>query len=166
MGQCDDRRVSVTVLGEPGKAWPSSPWEGLGKSSGEGAAGLPAQALVEDELGHGRWGVIPVGHAARAAWSHSGGRRQADRLGHRAAIEAHDRDHRRRRRLALRRAARGRAPAGVHSVLRFGSSTFYIRTTTASDAAFGLVRNELKQLDATMPVYEMKTVEGQLDETL
>ena len=47
-----------------------------------------------------------------------------------------------------------------------GSSAFYIRTTTASDAAFGLVRNELKQLDATMPVYEMKTLEGQLDETL
>ena len=25
-------------------------------------AGLPAQALIEDELGHGRWGLIPVGH--------------------------------------------------------------------------------------------------------
>ena len=29
-----------------------------------------------------------------------------------------------------------------------------------------LIRNEVKQLDASMPVYEMKTVEGQLDETL
>ena len=47
-----------------------------------------------------------------------------------------------------------------------GSSAFYVRTTTSSDSAFGLVRNELKQLDATMPVYEMKTLEGQLDETL
>jgi ABC-type antimicrobial peptide transport system permease subunit len=28
------------------------------------------------------------------------------------------------------------------------------------------VRNEVKQLDPAMPVYEMKTVEGQLDETL
>lgn len=25
-------------------------------------AGLPAQALVEDELGHRRWGLIPVGY--------------------------------------------------------------------------------------------------------
>ena len=28
------------------------------------------------------------------------------------------------------------------------------------------MRNEVKQLDATMPVYELKTVEAQLDETL
>jgi hypothetical protein len=33
----DDTRVSVTVLGEPGKAWPSSLWEGLGKHSGKNA---------------------------------------------------------------------------------------------------------------------------------
>ena len=29
-----------------------------------------------------------------------------------------------------------------------------------------MVRNEVRQLDSSMPVYEMKTVEGQLDETL
>ena len=29
-----------------------------------------------------------------------------------------------------------------------------------------MLRNEVKQLDAAMPVYEMKTVESQLDETL
>ncbi len=47
-----------------------------------------------------------------------------------------------------------------------GSSTFYVRTTEASSAAFGIVRNEVRQLDAAMPVYDLKTLEGQLDETL
>jgi putative ABC transport system permease protein len=47
-----------------------------------------------------------------------------------------------------------------------GSSVFYMRTHTASSAAYGLIRNELRQLDAAMPVYGMKTLEGQLDETL
>ncbi len=42
----------------------------------------------------------------------------------------------------------------------------YVRTATASSAAFALARRLLKQLDPTMPVYQMKTVEGQLDETL
>ena len=47
-----------------------------------------------------------------------------------------------------------------------GSSTFYVRTATSSSSAFALIRNEVKQLDASMPVYAIKTVEGQLDETL
>ena len=29
-----------------------------------------------------------------------------------------------------------------------------------------MIRNEVKRLDASMPVYDMKTVQGQLDETL
>ncbi len=33
-------------------------------------------------------------------------------------------------------------------------------------SAYGVLRNEVKQLDASMPVYEMKTLEAQLDETL
>ena len=33
-------------------------------------------------------------------------------------------------------------------------------------APTAIVRNEVKQLDASMPVYEMKTLEAQLDETL
>ena len=37
------------------------------------------------------------------------------------------------------------------------SATFYVRTQTGSSAAFALIRNEVKQLDASMPVYEMKT---------
>ena len=47
-----------------------------------------------------------------------------------------------------------------------GSAAFYVRTTTGSASAYGVVRNEVKQLDAAMPVYEMKTLEAQLDETL
>jgi len=47
-----------------------------------------------------------------------------------------------------------------------GSVVFYVRTYNSSSAAYGLIRNEVKQLDSAMPVYSMKTVEGQLDETL
>jgi predicted permease len=47
-----------------------------------------------------------------------------------------------------------------------GSSTFYVRTTEASASAFNIIRNEVKRLDAGMPVYDVKTVQGQLDETL
>ena len=46
------------------------------------------------------------------------------------------------------------------------STTFYVRTLTSSAASYNVVRNEVKQLDATMPVYELKTLEAQLDETL
>jgi predicted permease len=45
-------------------------------------------------------------------------------------------------------------------------AAFYVRTQTPSSTAYALVRNEVKQLDSSIPVYEMKTVEGQLDETL
>ena len=47
-----------------------------------------------------------------------------------------------------------------------GGVTFYLRTTDASSGAFNLVRNEVKRLDAGMPVFDMKTLQGQLDETL
>ena len=47
-----------------------------------------------------------------------------------------------------------------------GGVAFYVRTTEASAGAFNLIRNEVKRLDAAMPVYDMKTVQGQLDETL
>jgi predicted permease len=46
------------------------------------------------------------------------------------------------------------------------SAAFYVRTQTPSGTASAVVRNEVKQLDPAMPVYEMKTLEGQLDETL
>jgi predicted permease len=47
-----------------------------------------------------------------------------------------------------------------------GSAVFYVRAQTGSSAAYGIVRNEVRQLDASMPVYGLKTVERQLDETL
>jgi predicted permease len=47
-----------------------------------------------------------------------------------------------------------------------GSQVFYVRTTSASSSAYGLVRNEVKQLNSSMPVYDMKSLETQLDETL
>ena len=46
------------------------------------------------------------------------------------------------------------------------SATFYVRTTEASAGAFNLIRSEVKRLDAAMPVYDVKTLQGQLDETL
>lgn len=46
------------------------------------------------------------------------------------------------------------------------SATFYVRTTQASAGAFNLIRGEVKRLDAAMPVYDVKTLQGQLDETL
>ncbi len=45
-------------------------------------------------------------------------------------------------------------------------ATFYVRTQNASASAFTQIRGELRTLDAGIPVYAMKTVEGQLDETL
>ncbi len=47
-----------------------------------------------------------------------------------------------------------------------GSAVFYLRTQSASESAFGGVREQVRRLDAGIPVYGMKTVEGQLDETL
>ena len=46
------------------------------------------------------------------------------------------------------------------------STVFYVRTQTSSADIFTAVRNEVRQLDGGIPVYAMKTVEGQLDETL
>jgi predicted permease len=46
------------------------------------------------------------------------------------------------------------------------SAAFYVRTRTASSSAYALIRNEVKQLDAAMPVYQLKTLESQLDQTL
>jgi predicted permease len=47
-----------------------------------------------------------------------------------------------------------------------GGVTFYVRTTDSSAAAFTAVRNQVRKLDVSMPVYAMKTLEGQLDERL
>lgn len=46
------------------------------------------------------------------------------------------------------------------------SASFYLRTASASSSAFSLIRNEVRALSDAMPVYELKTLESQLDETL
>jgi predicted permease len=46
------------------------------------------------------------------------------------------------------------------------SVAFYVRTATGSESAYGAMRNEVKKLDASLPVYELKTLEAQLDQTL
>src|SRR4051794_27368445 len=46
------------------------------------------------------------------------------------------------------------------------SAAFYVRMQTGSSAAYSVIRNEVKQIDSAMPVYELKTLESQLDETL
>ena len=46
------------------------------------------------------------------------------------------------------------------------SVAFYVRTATGSESAYAPVRNAVKKLDASLPVYELKTLERQLDETL
>jgi predicted permease len=43
---------------------------------------------------------------------------------------------------------------------------FYVRTSLPSTAAFADVRGQVKNLDGGMPVYELKTLSSQLDETL
>jgi predicted permease len=45
-------------------------------------------------------------------------------------------------------------------------AAFYVRTSADSAAVFAAVRRKVLVLDGTLPVYEMKTLEGQLDETL
>jgi predicted permease len=47
-----------------------------------------------------------------------------------------------------------------------GGSTFYVRTQNRSTTGYNVIRNEVRQLDASMPIYGVKTLEAQLDETL
>jgi predicted permease len=46
------------------------------------------------------------------------------------------------------------------------SAAFYVRTTMASSAAYGAIRQVVRRVDASMPLYQVKTLQGQLDETL
>jgi predicted permease len=46
------------------------------------------------------------------------------------------------------------------------SAAMYVRAQTGSDTAYNLIRSEVRKLDAGMPVYALKTLESQLDETL
>jgi predicted permease len=47
-----------------------------------------------------------------------------------------------------------------------GSATLYVRTTMGSSSAFSLIRREVRAVDRSLPVFETKTVQAQLDETL
>jgi ABC-type antimicrobial peptide transport system permease subunit len=60
---------------------------------------------------------------------------------------------------------------GVHRqvfVPNYGNTsvTYYIRAAMPSSSIYSMIRNEVRALDAGMPVYAMKSVETQLDETL
>jgi len=47
-----------------------------------------------------------------------------------------------------------------------GGVAFYVRAGLGSSSAYGSLRNEVKKLDASMPIYELKTLGDQLDEML
>jgi putative ABC transport system permease protein len=60
---------------------------------------------------------------------------------------------------------------GVHRqvfVPQYGnnSSVFYVRTAVGSKSMYASVRSAVKKLDSALPIYELKTLENQLDETL
>jgi predicted permease len=46
------------------------------------------------------------------------------------------------------------------------SAAFYVRAASASESVYSLIRGEVRALSAGMPVYQLKTLQGQLDETL
>ncbi|MGA3236982.1 MAG: ABC transporter permease [Bryobacteraceae bacterium] len=46
------------------------------------------------------------------------------------------------------------------------STSFYVRTTMDSNAIFAQLRRTIAGIDPAMPVYQMRTLENQLDETL
>jgi predicted permease len=45
-------------------------------------------------------------------------------------------------------------------------ATFYVRTTTDANTVFAALRGVIRKLDTSVPLYEVKTLETQLDETL
>ncbi len=61
--------------------------------------------------------------------------------------------------------------AGVHRQVFVpnwgnGAVAFYVRTALGSPQTYSALRSEVKKLDAAMPVYQLKTVAAQLDQTL
>ena len=47
-----------------------------------------------------------------------------------------------------------------------GGVAFYVRAGIGSKSVYSAVRSQVKKLDASLPVYSLKTLGGQLDETL
>jgi ABC-type antimicrobial peptide transport system permease subunit len=47
-----------------------------------------------------------------------------------------------------------------------GGAVMYVRTTSRPDAAFGAVRQAVRQLDSNIPIYNLRTLEHQIDQSL
>jgi predicted permease len=47
-----------------------------------------------------------------------------------------------------------------------GGMTYYVRSSIGSATIYGQLRNEIRKIDPNMPIFGMKTLEAQLDETL
>ena len=47
-----------------------------------------------------------------------------------------------------------------------GSSVMYVRTSNRPDAAFGAVRQAARDLDANIPIFNLRTLERQIDQSL
>src|SRR3954462_4509088 len=47
-----------------------------------------------------------------------------------------------------------------------GGAVMYVRTTSQPDAAFGAVRQVLRQLDSNIPIYNLRTLDHQIDQSL
>jgi predicted permease len=47
-----------------------------------------------------------------------------------------------------------------------GGAVNYVRTTTQPDAAFGAIRQIVRQLDTNLPIYNLRTMEHQVDQSL
>jgi predicted permease len=47
-----------------------------------------------------------------------------------------------------------------------GGNTFYVRASMDSSTMFAALRRKIAEIDPAMPIYQMKTLERQLDETL
>ena len=47
-----------------------------------------------------------------------------------------------------------------------GGSVVYVRTASQPESAFGLVRDAVRQIDANVPIYNLRTVEHQADQSL
>ena len=73
------------------------------------------------------------------------------------------------RELAVRRSARGRTPTGFSAYLESASPaavTFYVRSGKPVAGLFAALRGVIAKLDSSVPVYDFKTLDSQLDETL
>jgi predicted permease len=47
-----------------------------------------------------------------------------------------------------------------------GGGVMYVRTTSQPDAAFGAVRQVVRQLDSNIPIYNLRTLDHQIDQSL